>query len=131
MKISLALGPRQALSRQTAWGCLTTNLTLPGFGSLVAGCRSGYFQATLAIGGLILTTLFGIRFILWAGANWSSLQRNDGDPFEALIKMWLAMRWAVLGIGLFAMGWLWALITSLRLLREARQAEQRPAPPRL
>jgi hypothetical protein len=26
MKISLALGPRQPLSRQTAWGCVTTNL---------------------------------------------------------------------------------------------------------
>ena len=37
MKISLALGNPQALSRQTAWGCLTTNLAMPGFGSLVLG----------------------------------------------------------------------------------------------
>ena len=51
-KISLALGQRQALSRQTAWGCFTTNLALPGFGSLVAGRISGYFQVALAMVGL-------------------------------------------------------------------------------
>jgi hypothetical protein len=87
-------------------------------------------QAALAIGGLVLTSVFGIRFILWAGANWSSLQSNNEDPFEALWKMWLAMRWAVAGIGLFAIGWLWALITSLGLLRDAKD-EERAAPPRL
>ena len=52
MKISLALGPRRPLSRQTAWGCLTTNLALPGAGSLVAGRVSGYPQLALGVGGM-------------------------------------------------------------------------------
>ena len=62
-KVSLALGPRRPLSRQTAWGCFTTNLAMPGFGSLVAGRISGYAQAALTIGGMVLTMVFGARFI--------------------------------------------------------------------
>ena len=27
------VAPRQPLSRQTAWGCLATNIAMPGFGS--------------------------------------------------------------------------------------------------
>jgi hypothetical protein len=131
MKISLALGPRQALSRQTAWGCLTTNLAMPGFGSLVAGHRSGYFQAALAILGLILTTVFGIRSMVWAVANWSSIQANDVDPFDTLLRMWLVMRWAFAGIAVFAIGWIWALGTSLLILRAAGTLEPNTVPPRL
>ena len=131
-KISLALGPRQPLSRQTAWGCLTTNLALPGFGSLVAGRRSGYPQVALMVCGLIVTTIFGVRFMAWAVANWGRLQQgNELDPFAGLGEMWLAMRWAVGGIAIFALGWLWALGTSLHILREADGPESRGKPPRL
>ena len=65
MKISLALGPRQPLSRQTAWGYLTSNLALPGSGSLLAGRISGYAQLALGLGGLLMTVVFGLRFMLW------------------------------------------------------------------
>jgi len=41
------------------------------------------------------------------------------------------VRWAVLGIALFALGWLWALATSLSLLRAAKNEEPPKAPPRL
>ena len=131
MKISLALGPRQALSRQTAWGCLTTNLALPGFGSLVAGRRAGYLQAALALGGMALTCGFGIHFMIWAAANWSSLHGDEVDPFDALARMWVGMRWAVAGMGLFALGWVWALGTSFQIVREATLSEDRATPPRL
>ena len=131
MKISLALGPRQPLSRQTAWGCLTTNLALPGFGSLLGGRRSGYPQAALMICGLILTCVCGIRFMIWAVANWSRLQGNELDPFGGLLEMWLAARWALAGIGIFATAWVWALGTSLELLREAGRTESAAVPPRL
>jgi len=131
MKISLALGPRQPLSRQTAWGCLTTNLALPGFGSLVAGYVAGYAQAALGIGGLILTTVFGVRFITWYIANWSRFYGAQADPFAALSDMWPALRWALLGIGLFISALLWSLATSLQIMRVAKNAEATNAPPRL
>ena len=131
MKLSLALGPRAGLSRQTAWGCLTTNLALPGFGSLMAGRVVGYAQALLTFGSLFLTLSFGIHFVLWCLANWARLHDPQGDPLEALVEMWRAMRWAVLGIGLFAGTWLWSLATSFSIVQAAKQAEQNAAPPRL
>ncbi len=97
MKISLALGPRQPLSRQTALGCLTSNLALPGSGSLLAGRRSGYGQLVLAITGLFVITIFGVRFILWALANWSRLHAPDADPIESLLEIWAHLKWALLG----------------------------------
>jgi hypothetical protein len=131
MRISLALGPRRTLSRQTAWGCLTTNLALPGFGSLVAGRISGYPQAVLALGGMGLTLVFGVPFILWFAANSARLHNPEADPLAAMLEMWLAVRWAVLGIALFVLGWLWALATSLSLLAAAKKEELPKAPPRL
>ena len=133
MKVSLALGPRRPLSRQTAWGCLTTNLALPGLGSLVAGRLCGYAQAALALGGMGLTLAFGVRFLLWFANNWARIHDPEADPLAVLRDMWVAgcLRWAVLGIALFALGWLWALATSLALLRAARTGQSSRAPPRL
>lgn len=132
MKISLALGSREPLSRQTAWGCFTANLALPGCGSLLAGRISGYAQLTLGVAGLILTTVFGVRFIVWYVANWSRL--NDppsDDPFGPLGEIWQAVRWAALGMALFGVGWLWALITSIGIVQSAKRAESDKTPPRI
>src|SRR5690349_1176056 len=131
MKISLALGKRQPLSRHTAWGCFTTNLALPGFGSLVAAHATGYPQALLGVGGLVLTLVFGAQFLGWYVANWSRLQGAQPDPIAALGELWRAVRLPALGIGVFALGWLWALATSWQILRSAKEIENTKAPPRL
>ena len=123
MKISLALGPRQPLSRQTAWGCLTSNLALPGSGSLLAGRRSGYGQLALAMAGLLMITILGLRFILWALANWSRLHAPEADPVESLLEIWLHLRLAFVGFGIALIAWIWALLTSLSILDSARKAE--------
>ena len=128
MKISLALGPRQPLSRQTAWGCLTSNLALPGIGSLVAGRPSGYPQAALAFLGMFLTIGFGGRFIVWFFANWSRLHQPEND-LAVLADMWRAVRWSLFGMATFLLGWLWALATSLQILHSAKQAEKSSSPP--
>ncbi len=122
-KTSLALGPRRPVSRQVAWGCLTTNLTLPGFGSLVAGRAVGYAQIVISLAGFALTTVFGIRFILWFFSNWTRLQQLQDDPGRYFGEIWLALRWALLGMALFLAALLWALLTSLSILAEARAAE--------
>ena len=129
MRISLALGPRGPLSRQTAWGCLTANLALPGIGSLMGGRRSGYGQALLGFGGLGLSILFGIPFIYWCLANWSRLYGDQSDPVTSMAELWTHVRWAVLGIVLFGAGWLWALATSCLILHQAQTASN--VPPRL
>ena len=131
MKISFTLGPRRPLSRETAWGCLTTNLAMPGFGSLVAGRISGYPQAALGLGGMGLTLVFGLRFFLWYAAHYARLGDPNLNGLDALADLWMAVRWALLGIALFALGWLWPLSTSLSLLREARRLQPPGIPPRL
>jgi hypothetical protein len=129
MKISLALGERRHLSRQTAWGCLTTNLAMPGFGSLMAGRISGYPQVVLTLGGMVLTMIFGVRALLWMLANWSRLHDPASDQFAIFGEMWTVLRWALLGMALFGLGWLWALGSSYGIVRSAKN--DAPAPPKL
>jgi hypothetical protein len=131
MKVSLALGPRRPLSRQTAWGCLTTNIAMPGFGSLMAGRVSGYAQAVLAVGGMGLTLVFGVRFIYWFITNWGRVHQPDADPFTAMSEMWQFLKWPAIGFGLFGLGWLWALATSCLIVRSAQKPESPALPPRL
>ena len=123
MKISLALAPRRALSRQTAWGCLMSNLALPGLGSLMAGRISGYLQLVVALAGMVFTVISGTRFALWYLANWSQLQNPDSDPLATLSELWKRLRLPVLGIGIFCAALLWGLITSLAVLRESQARE--------
>jgi hypothetical protein len=130
MKLSLALAPRRQLSRQVAWGCLTTNLALPGSGSLLAGRATGYPQLALTVAGFAMTTIFGIRFILWYLANYHQIQQSD-DPGATLEALWLACRWPFLGIALFACAWFWALSTSLIILAGARQDNPPAVPPKI
>jgi hypothetical protein len=130
MKVSLALGTRRPLSRQTAWGCLTTNLALPGFGSLAAGRFSGYFQVALALLGLTLSSVFAARFFAWYVSHRADLQ-NELDPVASLSAVWAQVRWPLLGIGVFFLGWVWSLVTSCQIVREAKAAERHNVPPRL
>ena len=130
MKISLALG-RAPLSRQTAWGCFTTNLALPGFGSLVAGRRIGYAQAAFALTGMALTIVFGGRFILWYLSNWQRIRDPNNDPSSIFGELWHVLRWAILGFVIFGVGWLWALMSSFGILAEARRDPLIVPPPRL
>jgi hypothetical protein len=130
MKISLALGKTRSLSREMALSCLTANLAMPGAGSLAAGRPSGYFELLLAFIGVVLTVVFGTRFLIWFAQNWNSLYGQDADPVAMFSNMWMAGRWAFLGIFIFLIAILWSLITSLQILRSARKPP-RLVPPRL
>jgi hypothetical protein len=131
MRISLALGNRDALDRQTARACAATNLGLPGFGSLMAGRAVGYAQAALTVAGFALTLICGLQFIMWFFANWSKINDPQADGFEMLRALWLAVRWTLLGMALFGVSWLWALATSFMVLRAAPKNEGAALPPKL
>ena len=131
MRVSLTLGERRPLSRQTAWGCLTSNLAFPGSGSLAAGRVSGYPQLVLTFAGLILSMVFGVRFIIWSFANWGRLHDFQTDQMAVLAEMWRVIRWPLLGLAIFGVSVLWALATSLQILQSAKASEQQNLPPRL
>lgn len=130
MKFSLARGPSGTIDGERAWGCLTANLAIPGAGSLVAGRAVGYAQLAGAVSGVLLTGIFGLRFFAWFISNWAEMQTGD-DPIALLEQLWLAVRWALLGIALFAGSWLWALATGMCIVRTARRAAARRVPPKL
>jgi hypothetical protein len=128
MKISLALGRRQPLDRATAWGCLTTNVTIPGCGTLVAGRVSGYAQLVIAMIGMGASVYFGLKFIIWFGSNWAHMQQVQPDSAANFTELCLRLRWFLLSMGVFGVGWLWALGSSLSILLAANKA-QSGAPP--
>jgi hypothetical protein len=102
----LAQRRAQALNRETAWACLTSNLGLPGFGSLLAGRISALPQLLLSGAGMLLTMTHGVRFISWFLQNQARLQDPDADPIATWSELWPAVRWALAGIGLFALAWI-------------------------
>lgn len=111
------------LDRQKAWACLTSNLALPGFGSLLARRKVGYVQGPLCVLGLVLTLAFGSRFVVWYFTHRAQLNDPQSDPLAVLSELWLNVRWALLGIGVFGFDWLWALGTSLLVVSQARRQE--------
>jgi hypothetical protein len=132
MKLSLALGPRQPLSRQMAMGCLSTNLAMPGFGTLLAGRVVGYFQILFYTIAFALTMLGGIPTLIWFGKNWSHFKDlQETDPGAYMSELWVHMRWPLLGIALFFFALFWALASSLAIIAEAKAAEKNNLPPRL
>jgi hypothetical protein len=128
MKYSLTLRSRRALTRSEARACLAANLALPGAGSLAAGRAIGYVQMTLAFAGLILTVLTGIPMIEWCLSNWTRLTDPLSDPSDLLLDLWQHALWPLAGIGLYAIGILWAAATGLQLLA---QAPKEGVPPRI
>ncbi len=132
MRTFLARARQTALNRESARACLASNLGMPGAGSLLAGRLSGVPQILIALAGLGITLVFGTRFIGWAILHWSQMRDPYADPLEMLTAILLAVRWPLAGIGLFALSWLWALVTSWSILNAVRRAEtNRPVPPPL
>lgn len=125
MKLSLALGPRQPLSRQMAWGCFTTNLAMPGFGSLLGGRAVGYGQIPFTAIGFILSLIGTVRAFMWLAPNWSRLQElQANDPAGYMLEFWVHIRWPLLGVGIFIFAMAWAVLTSSSIMAQARKAER-------
>jgi hypothetical protein len=113
---------RRPLDRSTARNSVLINqLATPGLGSLLAGrWVAGIGQLLLALAGFAMV-------VAWFGAVFIQLYRQiNGDP-EPKSAAWLG---EVGGITFFV-SWLWAWVTSLSLLREAKKDPAPPAPPRL
>ena len=93
-----------------AWACLAANaLVLPGLGSFLAGQRLvGALQALLSLAGFALT-------MLWAG-SWIARLTTTGLP-EGLGPYF---RHGAAGLGLFALAWVWGLVSGLLLVHASR-----------
>lgn len=97
------------LDETTAWACLVANLLLwPGLGGAALRETDGFLQMLLSFAAGVVAIVSGVRII--AGAL------GGGDPDT----LWPLLRAMTLGLGAFALVWLWALVSSLRLVRESK-----------
>src|SRR6185312_10974607 len=86
-------------------------LGTPGLGSLMAGrVVAGLGQLAVFLAGFTL-------FCIWAGASTIRYYHLAFSETAPTPNTW--GRWAVLGVGLCVVSWVWSLITSLGLQREA------------
>jgi len=114
MRPSSLRRPREPVSRSVARNAALLNqCATPGLGSLLAGRRlAGIGQLLLAVAGFLMVIAW---FVLFALQTYHELI-NDAPPKSVA---WLGQAGAVT----FAAAWLWSLVTSLSVLREARTNE--------
>ena len=121
MRASFLRPPNGPLSRSAARNAALLNLcATPGLGSLMAGRRvAGCGQLLLAMIGFCMLAGW---FALQALRTYNALV-ND---VESKSVAWLGEA----GAAVFAAAWLWSLVTSLSVMREA-QTTQPTLPPKL
>lgn len=103
---------------------LVNQLATPGLGSILAGRRAvGTAQLLLAVAGFALVAIWFARVLLiYYGLVGEEAVMESPDLQHEL--------WQV-GAALFGAAWLWALATSVGLLRRARRAEAELSQPRM
>jgi hypothetical protein len=117
MRTSSIQPDRPPLERSKAWSYLITNLfVLPGLGSIMAKrFLAGGLQIALSLLGFLVTLVALIRMAL----AWAQQFMLPDDPSLYYTAM--------AGIGIFIVGWVWSLITSLLVLRSSQDT---PKPPK-
>jgi hypothetical protein len=105
---------KKPLNRTTARNSFLINqFATPGLGSLMAGrWVAGVGQLILAVIGFCLVVIWFLKLM------WQTVQQFNGLEPRASVA-WLGETGAVF----FVAAWLWSLVTSLSLLREARALE--------
>ena len=90
---------------------LVNQLATPGLGSVLAGrYLSGSGQLLLALAGFTL-------FILWFVAVMKQFYGQIQGDVEVKPVGWIGLT----GLAVFAAAWLWALVTSLSIMREVKR----------
>jgi hypothetical protein len=113
----------QPVTRAKALNCALLNqLAAPGLGSLMAHrWIAGLGQLLLALTGFgLITAWFCLLVLQFIQALTEAGQPPSGHPVTRL---------AFSGAAMFAVSWFWALITSMSLMREARENEKATVPP--
>ena len=107
------------LSRSKSWAYAALNqLAFPGAGTVLAGRRVGYIQATIMVVGFVLTMTY---FLVMIGSILSFAA--NGSVSEAdYHKQYQAYTWALkYGLLLTTFAWCWSLASSVAIIRSAQK----------
>jgi len=106
------------LSISKAWSCAAMNqLAFPGLGTVMGGRKIGYVQALLMIVGFALTLYFMCWYIAsLLQAPFQSDWNEGAFHGELSHRKWTGIVGAIVCL----IAWLWALVSSLAILKEAR-----------
>jgi len=112
MKLSLSHGPLSPLRARNL--ALLNQFGTPGLGSLLARrFVPGAGQLSLFVLGFVMIVVWFVDEM----QQYYALMFSDNQP---RLRNWLVF----VGVGLCVCAWLWALVTSFSLVREARRNEQ-------
>jgi hypothetical protein len=111
----------EPISEGTARNCFFVNqFATPGLGSMMGGhLIAGIGQLLLALIGFALVMAW---FVLTLKESYNFDINGTGTPRSYAI-------FGIAGLIIFGAGWIWALVTSLGLMREARQNRATPKLP--
>jgi len=108
--------PPKILTRERAWACAAMNqLAFPGLGTIMAGRRIGYVQATIMVAGFCLFLGFMLFYFAWFARFMSFGGGEQVDQYGYRSWLWMLF----IGLGLSAFAWCWALVDSLSIVRQA------------
>ena len=123
MKIFSALQLRRPLNRNELWSCALINqFATPGLGSVVAR----HFIA--GTGQLILAF---VGFALFIGWFVQKMRLFYGQIAGTDLPVDAGSRLLVWGLAIFAISWIWSLITSIQMIRSAPEDVIPPLPPKI
>ena len=113
MKIFLVPNRGQPIDRARATNCAVINLAAtPGLGSwLVGRMVEGVAQLILSVTGFCLLIGWFVQLVIVA------VKQLGGASPDARTSLWLLK----VGGGLFVLAWIWSLVTSISVWREAKR----------
>jgi hypothetical protein len=123
MKIFSALQSRRPLRRSELVTCVVVNqLATPGLGSLIA-------RRFVAGSGQLLLALLG--FFLFVGWFIQKMRVLYGQMFGTDLPADAGTKLGEWGIIIFAVAWVWSLVTSVQILRALPEDSIPPIPPKI
>ena len=114
--------PPRLLNASKAWSCVLVNqLAFPGLGTVWAGRRGGRVQVTLMLAGFFLTVGFMCGIIFHMLSSVLDFSGHSAEPSWTRYRpyFWIGE----IGLGLCAVAWVWALMSSIGILRDRRRAD--------
>jgi TM2 domain-containing membrane protein YozV len=106
------VAPRDGISRNAAWGCVVSNLVLPGLGTFLAHRRvAGVIQLVISQTGFALSLLWAILLV----RDWV---RQGSFPEDVTPHLALGL----IGAAIFLLAWIWSLVSSVEILHTSRKS---------